>query len=182
MSPTEPPASRAVELASETATSRATGLAAELGLKVATAESLTGGMLAAALVDVPGASTAFSGGVIAYDTALKHSILGVDADLLAENGPVDPEVARQMARGVRRACAVGARWADVGVATTGVAGPDPDPQTGQAVGTVWLGVSSALGERAVPLDLEGTRAEIQQATVRAAVDVLLDELRGLASG
>ena len=78
----------------------------ELGVRFAAAESLTGGLLSATIVSVPGASRVFSGGIVAYDTALKSSLLGVDAPLLAARGPVDPEVATQMARGVRRACAV----------------------------------------------------------------------------
>lgn len=156
-------------------------LLAERGLRIATAESLTGGMLAAAIVDVPGASRAFSGGVVAYDTALKHSLLGVDAELLAARGPVDAEVARQLARGAREACAVpgpdGApRPADIGISTTGVAGPDPDPQTGLPAGTVWVGVSSVRGERAVGLALGGERAAVRAATVRAALGAILDEL------
>lgn len=155
----------------------AVALASRLGVRVATAESLTGGLLAATIVDVPGASRAFSGGVVAYDTALKASVLGVDEGLLAERGPVDSRVAEQMARGAREACAV-AGPADIGISTTGVAGPLPDPQTGQAAGTVWVGVSSAAGERAVSLGLSpaGTRETIRRQTVRAALEVLLAEL------
>lgn len=158
--------------------------ATERGLRIASAESLTGGLLAAALVDAPGASAAFSGGIIAYDTALKCSLLGVDASLVETRGPVDAEVARQMARGVRVACAVtmpGApkRPADLGIATTGVAGPEPDPQTGQPVGTVWIGVSSSRGERAVRLQLAGGRGEIRAETVRAATEALDEELAAL---
>lgn len=104
------------------------------GSTVAVAESLTGGLLAAALVDVPGASATFRGSVTAYATELKASVLGVDEGLLAVHGPVHPVVARQMAEGVRRL--LGATY---GVATTGVAGPDP--QDGQPVGTVHLAVA-----------------------------------------
>ena len=155
--------------------------AVSLGIRIATAESLTGGLLAAAIVHVPGASQAFSGGVIAYDTALKASVLGVDEGLLAERGPVDPQVAEQMARGVRDACAVSGP-AGIGISTTGVAGPLPDPQTGQAAGTVWVGVSSAAGERAVSLgpSSAGTREAIRRETVRAALEVLLAELGNIA--
>ncbi len=160
-------------------------LATERGARLAVAESLTGGMLAAELVSVPGASLAFSGGIVAYDTALKHSLLHVDVRLLAERGPVDAEVARQMARGVRLACAVPASGvggeaestpADIGIATTGVAGPDPDPQTGQPAGTVWVGVSSSGGERAVELALSGDRAGIRAETVAAALRAALEEI------
>lgn len=160
---------------------RATGL----GVRLAVAESLTGGLLADAVVSVPGASRVFSGGVVAYDTALKHSLLGVDQELLRANGPVDPTVAKQMALGVRRACAVPHSSqakplpADIGLATTGVAGPDPDPATGQAVGTVWIGVSSALGERAILLKATGDRAEIRGAAVQAALQEFVKELQNL---
>ena len=108
-------------------TADAAGVLAELdaaGATVAVAESLTGGLLAAALVAVPGASRCFRGSVTAYATDLKASVLGVDAGLLAARGAVDAEVAGQMAEGVRRLMG-----ADYGVATTGVAGPDP--QDGQ---------------------------------------------------
>lgn len=178
-----------------TAATESIALATAQGLRIAVAESLTGGLLAAELVGVPGASHAFSGAIVAYDTELKRTLLGVDAVLLAERGPVDGEVARQMARGVRRACAVpraGAKEdrrdshsadpeqarvpADIGIATTGVAGPDPDPQTGQPAGTVWLGVSSMHGERAVELRLAGDRGRIRAAAVAAAVRELFREL------
>ncbi len=158
---------------------------ANAGLRVAVAESLTGGLLADAFVSVSGASSVFSGGIVSYDTALKHSLLSVDARLLRERGPVDADVARQMALGVRSACAVPRSddgepvVADIGLSTTGVAGPEPDPQTGQPAGTVWLGVSSRLGERAVELSLEGDRADIRRETVRLALQQLSDELDAL---
>ena len=151
------------------------------GLTIATAESLTGGLLAGELVSVPGASLAFSGGVVAYNTQLKHTLLHVDAARLAATGPVDPVVAEQMAEGVRHACAVDGRPADLGLATTGVAGPDPDPQTGQPAGTVHLGVATARGTRSVRLALEGDRPAIRVATVAAAVAEGLAELRTLTA-
>jgi nicotinamide-nucleotide amidase len=109
----------------------------ERGQTVAIAESLTGGMLCSALVEVPGASAVVRGGVVSYATELKHRLLGVDAALLAANGPVDPDVAAQMAHGVRER--LGADW---GVSTTGVAGPDP--QGGTAPGTVYIAVAGPL--------------------------------------
>lgn len=157
--------------------------AAKLGLRIAAAESLTGGMLAAAIVSVPGASAVFTGGVVAYDTALKASMLGVDRAVLDVRGPVDGEVARQMAVGVRHACAVEAadgsrRVADLGVATTGVAGPAPDAQTGQPSGTVWIGVSSAAGEEAVLLPvIAGGRQAIRERAVDAALELVVEALR-----
>ncbi|MFE5832691.1 CinA family protein [Streptomyces sp. NPDC056508] len=116
-------------------------LLAERGQTLAVAESLTGGLVAAELTGVPGASASFRGSVTAYATALKHELLGVDAALLAERGAVDPEVASQMAAGVR--ARLGADW---GIATTGVAGPEP--QDGQPVGTVYVAVAGPAGETA----------------------------------
>lgn len=155
---------------------------AKPGLTIATAESLTGGLLAAELVSVPGASRVFVGGVVAYHPQLKHTLLDVDADRLAETGPVDPMVAEQLAEGARHACAVNGRPADLGLATTGVAGPDPDPQTGQAPGTVYLGIATAAGARSVRLALVGDRPTIRTATVAAAVAEALTELPTLETG
>ncbi|UCR90003.1 CinA family protein [Mycetocola spongiae] len=154
---------------------------ARAGLTVATAESLTGGLLAATLIDVPGASAVVRGGIIAYDTGLKESLLGVEGALLARSGPVHPEVARQMARGVRRACALGVGEPAIGIATTGVAGPDPDPATGQGAGTVYLGISSARGERCVALKLAGDRGRIRADTVAAALAEIASEAAELAT-
>lgn len=147
--------------------------ARELGMHVATAESLTGGLVSSALVAVPGASQVFSGGIVAYDTALKATLLGVDPALLDAVGPVDAEVARQMAAGARAACGS----AEYGVATTGVAGPSADPQTGSPVGTVWIGVSSSRGERAVLLEsYGGDRETIRARATQGALAQLLEEL------
>jgi nicotinamide-nucleotide amidase len=146
----------------------------ELGWTVGIAESLTGGLLIASLVTVPGASACVRGGVVAYDTSLKASLLGVDSGFLAEHGPVQPKVARQMAEGVREATAVGGVRADVGVATTGIAGPtSPD---GQPVGTVHIGVATALGTRVESLHLDGSRDEIREQTVRRALRLLREAL------
>ena len=138
------------------------------GLTIACAESLTGGLLVAELIRVPGASATVRGGVVAYDTRLKHSLLGVDPELLAAEGPVHPEVARQMARGVVRATAVDGIAADIGIATTGVAGPDG--QDGHAPGTVYLGIAFAGTVYAKRLALTGTRAQIRAETVRRAIE------------
>lgn len=156
--------------------------AAALGVRVAAAESLTGGLISAALVSVPGASKVFAGGVVAYDTGLKATLLGVDRALLDDRGPVDAEVARQMALGARHACTAQFHDRDApavgfGVSSTGVAGPDPDPQSGIAAGEVWIGVSSHRGERVVRLELAGqSREGIRVASVRAALELLLDEI------
>ena len=144
----------------------APSLVAELtvrGETVAVAESLTGGLVVAELVAVPGASAVVRGGVVAYATPLKASVLGVSAELLAANGAVHPEVARQMASGVRRALAVDGVPATWGISTTGVAGPDP--QDGQPVGTVFIGIASEDGAEAFALHLDGDREAIRNAAV-----------------
>lgn len=146
------------------------GLAAA-GLTVAVAESLTGGALTAYLVGVPGASAVVRGGVVAYATELKSTLLGVDPDLLAARGPVDPMVAHQMADGVRDLLG-----ATVGVATTGVAGPAP--QSGQPVGTVFIAVSTAERASVRPLKLVGGRDQLREATVRAAAALLRGAVLG----
>lgn len=133
------------------------------GFTIAVAESLTGGLLVASLVDVAGASAVLNGGVVAYNTALKRTILGVDAALLAEKGAVDPDVAKQMATGVRQRLAIDGTPATIGIATTGVAGPDP--QDGHPVGTVFLGLAVEGRVVAVPLLLSGSRDEIRSAVV-----------------
>ena len=144
------------------------------GLTVAVAESLTGGLVVAELVGVPGASAVVRGGVVAYQTELKHTLLGVDADLLSERGPVDPDVAAAMATGVRDRLTADARPADVGLSTTGVAGPDP--QGGQEPGTVFVGVAVGDDVRVVPLQLQGDRAAIRSATVSECLSTLLGVL------
>ncbi|MBV2357924.1 nicotinamide-nucleotide amidohydrolase family protein [Streptomyces sp. J2-1] len=153
------------------------------GETLAVAESLTGGLVAAEITAVPGASRAFRGSVTAYATELKHRVLGVDADLLARRGAVDAQVAAEMAAGVRTALS-----ADWGIATTGVAGPDP--QDGQPVGTVFVAVSGppdATAERAgggkvAALRLNGSRTEIRMESARSVLALLLAELAGEQTG
>jgi nicotinamide-nucleotide amidase len=151
------------------------GVLRSSGRTLAVAESLTGGLLTDAFVRVPGASSVLLGGVVAYATPLKHRLLGVDAGLLADRGPVDPEVARRMADGVRAAVAVDGRPADVGVATTGVAGPEP--QGGHPPGTVWVGVAVGGRLHATGATLPGDRAAVRAGTVGLALRTLLDALR-----
>jgi nicotinamide-nucleotide amidase len=135
----------------------------ERGLTIAVAESLTGGLLVAELVGVPGASATVLGGVVAYNTALKHTVLGVDAELLAQHGPVHAEVARQMADRVRSALSVGGVPADIGLSTTGVAGPGP--QDGHPAGTVHLGFAVGDDVSSLRLELGGDRGAIREKTV-----------------
>jgi nicotinamide-nucleotide amidase len=146
---------------------------------LAVAESLTGGLLAAAIVDVPGASAAFRGGLIVYATDLKESLGGVPARLLAARGPVDPEVALALAEGVRGRCR-----ADWGLATTGVAGPEP--LGGVPVGTVYVAVAGHAGggrgaAEVRSLTLPGDRAAVRAAAVAAALDLLAATLPSVSS-
>jgi nicotinamide-nucleotide amidase len=142
---------------------------ASRGETLAVAESLTGGQLAASIVDVPGASRVFRGGLVVYATDLKASLAGVPTELLDEHGPVHPDVAAALAAGVRRVCR-----ADWGLATTGVAGPDP--QHGIAPGTVYIAVCGPTGSQVSRLWLDGDRKAIRDATVTAAVALLTGEL------
>lgn len=146
----------------------------ERGVRIAVAESLTGGLLTATLVEVPGISAVLHGGIVAYQTPLKHSLLGVSAELLAEHGAVHPQVAEQMAAGVRMAATVDGLPATIGVATTGVAGPDP--QDGQAPGTVFLGLATEAGVWHRRLALAGDRASIRSQTVAEALGWLATHL------
>lgn len=148
----------------------AAGLVAALtarGWTLGIAESLTGGALAAEIVSIPGASATLNGAVVAYATPVKTTLLGVDAALLEQHGPVHAEVAAQMAAGVREAVQVDGRPADIGIATTGIAGPDsPD---GQPVGTVHVGVATSEGAWTHRFRFGGDRAAVRAQSVDAAI-------------
>lgn len=141
---------------------------------VAAAESLTGGLLAASLVAVPGASAVFRGGIVAYATDLKATLLDVPAALLERHGAVHPDVAAAMAEGAR--ARLGAAF---GLATTGVAGPDP--ADGQPVGTVHIAASGPQGTARQRLALSGGRAAIREATVVASLRLFAGMLEGAAA-
>lgn len=144
------------------------------GLTLASAESLTGGLVGAALTAVPGSSDVYRGGIVCYATDLKASLVGVPADLLAAHGPVASETAAALAAGVAQVCA-----ADVGIATTGVAGPSP--QDGHPVGEVYVSVSVPGEEPQVrPLRLTGTRDEIRGRSVDAVLELLRESLGTVA--
>jgi nicotinamide-nucleotide amidase len=149
-------------------------LATQAGLTIATGESLTAGLVAARIADVPGASAVLRGGVVAYATDLKATLLGVSAELLAERGAVDPDVAMAMAGGARERLR-----ADLGVATTGVAGPDPQDEV--MPGTVFVAVAWPGGGRVRRLDVDGDRPAVRDASVREALGLLLETLRGLSN-
>lgn len=133
---------------------------------VATAESLTAGLLAATIAGVPGASAVLRGGLVVYATDLKHSLAGVDAEVLAAEGPVAASTAEQLAVGARTRC--GADW---GVGLTGVAGPDS--QDGHPVGTVFLGLAGPGHTEVVRLKLPGDRWTIRIGATRTAAAELL---------
>jgi len=143
------------------------GLLAARGATVAVAESLTGGLLGAALTDMPGASRTFRGGVLAYATDLKGALLGVPHPLLEAEGAVSAQVAAAMAAGIRDR--LGATY---GVALTGVAGPDL--QEGHPAGTVFVAVAGPSGGQVRALRLPGGRAEIRSGAVDAALEMLRD--------
>jgi len=143
------------------------------GQTVAVAESLTGGLVAAAFTDIAGASSVVRGGVVAYATDVKARVLGVDEMLLARAGSVDAEVAEQMASGVRSL--MGATY---GLSTTGVAGPDPVDD--KPVGTVYVAVVGPGTSRVKALELSGDRAGIRAQSVLAVLALLAEELSAQA--
>ncbi len=146
-------------------------LLASRGATLATAESLTGGQLAARVTAVPGASRVYAGGVVAYVTRLKQELLGVSEDLVARHGVVSAACARAMAEGARSRLS-----ATYALSTTGVAGPDP--QDDQPVGTVFVGVAGPGGTSVLALELDGDRARIQDRTCREALAALSGILQG----
>ena len=144
------------------------------GLTLATAESLTGGLVGAALTAVAGSSDVYRGGVVCYATDLKASLAGVPAEVLESYGPVAPQTAAALATGVARVCG-----ADLGAATTGVAGPSA--QDGHPVGEVYVAVSVPGREPEVrTLRLSGARDEIREQTVDAVLGLLHEVLATLA--
>ena len=145
-------------------------LLTQAGDTLAAAESLTGGLVAAALTDVPGSSNAFRGGVVAYATELKAEVLGVDVSMLKRHGPVYAPVAAAMAEGVRQRLG-----ATIGVATTGVAGPSP--QDGHPAGTVHVAVSLPDDTIVRTMALAGNREEVRRLTVERVLGLLLGRLR-----
>jgi nicotinamide-nucleotide amidase len=158
-----------------TTPSRVVAALVAAGRTVSTAESLTGGLVCATLTDVPGASAVVRGAVVAYATELKARVLGVDPQLLAAGGAVQAEVARQMATGVCRVLG-----SDVGIATTGVAGPEP--QDGRPVGTVFVAVAAGGQVVVRELTLAGDRATIRASTVDAALDLVQTLVAGGEDG
>ena len=148
----------------------ALALLAQEGATLATAESLTGGRLAAAVTAVPGASASYLGGFVTYATSLKEALLGVSHEVVERYGVVSAECARAMAAGCREA--TGATYA---LATTGVAGPDS--QEDKPVGTVFVGIAGPDGVSALTMELVGDRHQIQDRVCREALSALCGILR-----
>jgi nicotinamide-nucleotide amidase len=137
---------------------------------VSTAESLTGGLVCAALVAVPGASDVVRGSIVAYTTEAKTDVLGVPADLINQYGTVDEHVASSMANATRRR--FGSTY---GLATTGVAGPDPSE--GKPAGTVHIAIAGPEGTESWLLDLAGDRDMIRNSTVSELLSRFVDRVR-----
>ena len=142
------------------------------GRTLATAESLTGGLLAARITDTPGSSAWYRGGVCAYDADAKTGLLAVPPVLLDAAGPVSEAVAAAMAEGAR-----GLVDADVGLATTGAAGPEP--HGGQPPGVAWLAVADAVGTRTRQLHAPGDRSQVRAWVTTVALDLLRRRLEEL---
>ncbi len=140
---------------------------------LATAESLTGGLVGGRVTAVAGSSDYYTGGVVAYATEAKEGILGVDGELVAEHGAVSEPAAAAMAAGVRRLFG-----ADVGLATTGVAGPAE--QEGKPVGTLLLAVADAAGTVTEPARAPGDRTHVRAWATTMALDLLRRRLEGVA--
>ena len=136
-------------------------------LTLGTAESLTGGMIAASVAGVSGASAVLMGGVVSYDSSVKHEVLGVEQSIIDTVGVVSEPCARQMAEGARRVLKV-----DVAVSATGIAGPTGGtPET--PVGTVFIGVSSDKGTRVDECHFVGDRQSVREQSAAHALEMAL---------
>jgi PncC family amidohydrolase len=146
-------------------------LATALGRTVGTAESLTAGLIAATLAEIPGASAVLMGGVVSYDPRVKREVLGVAQAVIDGPGVVSEACARQMAEGARSLLKV-----DIAVSATGLAGPSGGtPET--PVGTVYIGLADARGTSVTGYRFEGNRQAVRTQTVEAALLRVLDSLK-----
>ena len=139
------------------------------GKRLATAESLTGGGIGAALTAVSGASAVYAGGIISYTNEVKHALLGVPMDLLDTVGAVSAPVAQAMAQGARKALN-----ADVAVSVTGLAGPGGD-EFGHPVGTVFIGYADERTVTARECHFSGDREQVRRQTIDAALKLILEQ-------
>ena len=143
-------------------------LTALSGKTLVTAESLTGGGIGAALTAVPGSSAIYKGGIISYTDWVKETVLGVSHETLEIHGAVSLQTAEEMAVGVRKLL-----QADVAVSVTGLAGPGGD-EYGNPVGTVCVGFSNEWESFAVRYQFDGDREAVRNQTIRAALELVLD--------
>lgn len=144
-------------------------LKALAGKKLATAESLTGGGIGAAITSVSGASAVFAGGIISYTNEVKHRVLGVPVEILDTCGAVSAPVAKAMAQG-----AVRVTGADAAVSVTGLAGPDGD-EFGNPVGTVFIGYADGQTAFAREYHFDGDREAVREQTICAALSLVLEQ-------
>lgn len=139
------------------------------GLTLATAESLTGGGIGAALTAVSGASEVYKGGVISYVNAVKEEVLGVPREILDTYGAVSAWTAGYMVSGVRKLLK-----ADIAVSVTGLAGPGGD-EFGHPVGTVYIGYDSAPKSLVKQFRFEGSREDVRSQTIQAALELIMEQ-------
>lgn len=142
------------------------------GLKLATAESCTGGLIASRITDVPGSSDYFLGGIAAYAYEAKAAMLRVSWDTMQTYGAVSRETVLEMARGAREVL-----QADIAISVSGIAGPGGDLPN-KPIGTTWIGLSSREGEWARVFCFEGNRLQNKSSSADAALKMLMDFLKG----
>lgn len=147
----------------------------ERKLRLALAESCTGGLISSRVTDVSGSSGYFVAGVVTYSNEAKEQFLGVSAESLRTYGAVSKEVAEQMAQGARRATG-----ADIGISVTGIAGPTGGSPE-KPVGLVYIGVASAQGAFVRRFQFQGSRLEIKAQTADAALQLAIDVVEGKLS-
>ena len=139
------------------------------GKTLVTAESLTGGGIGAALTSVSGASLVYKGGIVSYVNEVKTDVLGVPQEILDRYGAVSCWTAGYMASGVRKLLK-----ADIAVSVTGLAGPGGD-EFGHPVGTVYIGYESATKALVREFHFQGTREEVRNQTIEAALSLILEQ-------
>lgn len=146
------------------------------GLRLATAESCTGGLVGHRVTNIPGSSDYYLGGITAYSNEAKQRLLGVQPGTLQAHGAVSRDTVLEMAQGARRV--VGA---EIGVSVSGVAGPGGGTP-GKPVGLVWIGLSTPQGDWAIECLFHGSRVENKEASAQAALQLVVDYLRGELNG
>jgi PncC family amidohydrolase len=146
------------------------------GLRLAVAESCTGGLISHRITNVPGSSQYYLGGVTAYAYQVKEGLLGVRKQSLEKYGAVSQEIAIEMARGVRTRLG-----ADIGVSVTGIAGPGGGTPE-KPVGLTWIGFSTRDKEQAWRYVWEGDRLQVKEQSAQAVLRILVKYLRGVEDG